>query len=623
LQKDVIVVFVELCADQLHALQKMLGSEVLAFLQAVLDQLMHIPVNVFKRPQREQLLDVLCTLRMPKKSVQSPVVQSCLPLIIRLLELPNMTAKISTDPAVLVQLAASVGDSSVAAVLLDETISLVLKHLVATQDQERSQTMLVSLSGIVAEYINNIEGKKMPSHSNALLGPVFRSLEGAATEGLKQRLPHREPSAIKVLVNALSKRIRTSVKLIDGDDISVEALQSLQAALKTLLDVPISLIEAAGLEMAGLLAALAGLLEARLEKESSDEKSLSTTDIATLLNTVLVRSYEVIAKFAPATPNVHLALFADKLLQLAPQPSEHAVVLKAFEAFVQQAEFPRRELILNVLESTTEVPASSLLLVHASIAKIEKNEFLETEGSSPSVILCQLLKLATSSQTLTTRRRSMLCLTKILKEKPFMVNQFTVEATLQTLHTIAQARIASTILYLDLCNVLSALLLHHRSRLQGRFHSVIKLFQALVTRLFKPTRPASSKDNQSRQLTPKHSHALSRLLTLFCEPPQHRKHAKAGLEVTSLVDETRKEQAHVGRFVQYILHHYCTQILHGTLGEGVKDALTPGLWAMTEAMEINGAEGVKVLSAAMNNSERAVLRGLYDEWRRFGKWRGG
>ena len=54
----------------------------------------------------------------------------------------------------------------------------------------------------------------------------------------------------------------------------------------------------------------------------------------------------------------------------------------------------------------------------------------------------------------------------------------------------------------------------------------------------------------------------------------------------------------------------------------MREAITPGLWSMIEAMEMSEAEGIKSLSAAMNNSERAVLRSVYDDWRRFGKWRG-
>jgi nucleolar pre-ribosomal-associated protein 2 len=43
---------------------------------------------------------------------------------------------------------------------------------------------------------------------------------------------------------------------------------------------------------------------------------------------------------------------------------------------------------------------------------------------------------------------------------------------------------------------------------------------------------------------------------------------------------------------------------------------------MIEAIEGANHEGIKVLSAALNNSERAVLRAMYDDWKRFGKWEG-
>lgn len=48
----------------------------------------------------------------------------------------------------------------------------------------------------------------------------------------------------------------------------------------------------------------------------------------------------------------------------------------------------------------------------------------------------------------------------------------------------------------------------------------------------------------------------------------------------------------------------------------------PGLWVVIEAMESYNVEGVRSLSAAMNASERAVLRGVYEDWRRFGRWEG-
>ena len=37
---------------------------------------------------------------------------------------------------------------------------------------------------------------------------------------------------------------------------------------------------------------------------------------------------------------------------------------------------------------------------------------------------------------------------------------------------------------------------------------------------------------------------------------------------------------------------------------------------MLDAMEVHNIDNIKVLSAAMNNNERAILRSLVDEWRR-------
>jgi nucleolar pre-ribosomal-associated protein 2 len=72
-----------------------------------------------------------------------------------------------------------------------------------------------------------------------------------------------------------------------------------------------------------------------------------------------------------------------------------------------------------------------------------------------------------------------------------------------------------------------------------------------------------------------------------------------------------------------VLHYYCTRVLSSTPAEGLRDALTQGLWSMIEAIEINNADGIKSLSSAMTNSEREILRSIYEDWKRFGKWRGG
>jgi nucleolar pre-ribosomal-associated protein 2 len=212
----------------------------------------------------------------------------------------------------------------------------------------------------------------------------------------------------------------------------------------------------------------------------------------------------------------------------------------------------------------------------------------------------------------------MTCVATGLKGNASLVNQYCIEMVLATTKRVLNNVSKARNVYLEMCQVLSIMLLQYRSRLHGRFHLVVEVFQALLSGLFEPTASNPSTDKQERHLTTKHGQAVAKLLTLFCEPPHFKRSSKA----SALVDEARKEQADVGKFVQYIPHRYCSQILNGKLGPGMREALTPGLWSMIEAMEMGEAEGVKTLSAAMNNSERAVLRGVYDDWRRFGKWRG-
>lgn len=175
----------------------------------------------------------------------------------------------------------------------------------------------------------------------------------------------------------------------------------------------------------------------------------------------------------------------------------------------------------------------------------------------------------------------------------------------------------------------------HRPSLGGRYHIVVVLLQRLVACLFTSAsrdngalgrlKHPSWVDNKLYPLTTRHAQRVSRLLENLCNPPQSdvlkRRSHDAGHH---LVDATRKARVEVGQFVQFVLHYVCTLLLNGKLGEGMRDALTPGLWAIIDVVEIGADEegGVKALSASMNNAELALLRSTWEDWRRFGSWTG-
>lgn len=224
-----------------------------------------------------------------------------------------------------------------------------------------------------------------------------------------------------------------------------------------------------------------------------------------------------------------------------------------------------------------------------------------------------------------------------------MVTQHGVETTIATLVHLASPSSPSLgvdrgrAIFEELCSLTQSLLQFHRASLGGRHHIFDLLIQRLLACLFLPGSRDSGTlnrfkhprwlDTKQHPLTLKHAQKVSRILENLCNPSQgdiskHRnnKHSHSN----DLVDAARKVRTQVGQHVQHILHYFCTLMLHGRMGEGMRDALTPGLWAMIEVIEMgaDSTRGVKALSAGMNNAERAVLRGIFEDWRRFGAWRG-
>lgn len=116
----------------------------------------------------------------------------------------------------------------------------------------------------------------------------------------------------------------------------------------------------------------------------------------------------------------------------------------------------------------------------------------------------------------------------------------------------------------------------------------------------------------------KHAAGYARLLSTLCSPTVSSVSRKRKHGDVRLTDETKKAKAYAGSYVPLVLMQYCSLQLRGKVAEGVREKLQPGLWA---AMDVVGIEGMRAMSAGMDQSARAVWRGVYGEWNRFGKWR--
>ena len=52
----------------------------------------------------------------------------------------------------------------------------------------------------------------------------------------------------------------------------------------------------------------------------------------------------------------------------------------------------------------------------------------------------------------------------------------------------------------------------------------------------------------------------------------------------------------------------------------MKDALEPGLWAVLGCL---GDEIRRTLNAELDVNGRAIWKGLYEDWKKFGQWQAG
>ena len=198
----------------------------------------------------------------------------------------------------------------------------------------------------------------------------------------------------------------------------------------------------------------------------------------------------------------------------------------------------------------------------------------------------------------------------LLTQRKHVINQHSLEQTLTVMHQVMTERRQNPEVFSGVCQVFRVILNQYRTQLQGRFHLVTALFQVLLTDLLDDSSAAPM------QIRERHARSVAQLLEIFCKPVWVRSTA------TNLVDSSREAQKYAGQFVQYILHHYCSQVLTLNPAEGVRVAIRPGIFAICEAMEAYDEASVRSLSAAMNANERAILRIVVNDWRAFGKWEG-
>ncbi|PGH13910.1 hypothetical protein AJ79_03325 [Helicocarpus griseus UAMH5409] len=288
-----------------------------------------------------------------------------------------------------------------------------------------------------------------------------------------------------------------------------------------------------------------------------------------------------------------------------------------------------------------ENAALRLLLMGVAISCFEPIQDPESETSKEmtSIFIAASQSLVDST-TVESFSLATECLEMLLRNRPKSITQWTVDNILGTFAVTLSAsgpKISakySGVIYSRICQLLGLLFGQYRQKLSGRFHLILPVMQRLLRLLFTPSsRPQKSSrflsatppwiDNDpnasSTVREPSYATQFTRLLTTLCDPTvsavQRGKRSDSGL-----TDNTKKVKSLAGQHLQYLVMEYAMCQLRGQLVPEMKAALMPGFYAVLDVMSKDTMRG---MNAAMDSSSRAVFRGLYDDYVRFGKWNNG
>ncbi|GAB1736494.1 hypothetical protein NU219Hw_g7643t1 [Hortaea werneckii] len=554
-----------------------------------LDALETISPSTLASSQRQRILDSLCASQELRK--HAPRRQ--LAAIVRMLELPCPNAGLFKDMSILWNLAATLKSLDMAdgprlLKLLECLTSLVVKHSAKQVPREGESPALTDLGKKIDHYIKKTAGKDQFAHNAGIATIISTVLTNVRTSSDETAKEVVKPSRLQVYAQAL---------LCEAAELQSSSASSilLQTLLDAMIALPDSVVQRAAEEERPAFQSLDAALERIVEGSTSDDAAIDSKYI------------QLACQLRTSQDERSLMAMAANVLESELQPKDHVAVLDALHGRYRNKSDCRLRTLQIFMTDERDVRAAELVVLRTLLPSIKEADLLEG-GPSHQSMLYTSLELA-DNNSIAICRRALDCVGCILREKPFMTNQSAIETTMTTIQVLLKKH-HDGMIFMDCCRTFNILLQQYRSRLKDRMNLVVAVMQQLVTSLF------------NCNLGSRHATALSRMLELLCNPPQLRskRHQKT---TTSLVDEARKAQGHVGQYVQYILHHYCAQVLRSPLAEGARESLMPGLWMTIAAVEVNDTDGMKVLSAAMNNSERAVLRSVYDDYKAFGKWQGG
>lgn len=302
---------------------------------------------------------------------------------------------------------------------------------------------------------------------------------------------------------------------------------------------------------------------------------------------------------------------------------QHIETMETVEqVFLNMDMAAKTEHALSATQSHLKTPnASEIRILYMLLKSVKRSDSLKEQSlenfSTAVTWLCNAPRNSFDASAFHLATTSIL---QLLRDQSWLFPQAAIDSLLSSLiatsHPSGEAFMSPSAdrVFLKICALTHTLISLYRKQLGGRSHLLAKLLQRLLVALHQPIRPGLALPSSSGPFSKDHAAAYARVLATLCEPTQSS--VARYRRADDLTDETKKVKREVGEYVRNVIIEFCSAQLEGRLGDGMRDALNPGLWA---AMEVIGEDGLKALSSGLNHNTRAVFRGVVADWKKFGR----
>jgi len=571
--------------------------------------LLHIRPPALPRERREAILDRLPVLL----TLGTVVPEDLLSAMAQLMVIPNASARVSTDGAVIFDIALTLQQrgaiSSTALQQLQLLCQRVLAHIIPNQSQAQSRALL-------GEY-----QKKLNALSQAT-----KKVSPAGLAILRATILEQKDSqllSVKQYVSLLKQCLAD-----DGTDgIDTASFEHVLDAFEEL--------SSAHLGDSASLKATSTWLRAWIKHNADLESYITSTQPGSIeVADYVARLHRLVAKYR-LYPDVKW--FVTLTVKMLRGPLADEQKKKALATTVEVFTPLERAEKLSILSLLTDVDDSFARARLASYTVLQILVSTLPENLSTDVVLKQN-QLATLPKLcgMLIEVSDAACFNALMDSINTLLNRNTAVATQHSIECVLGVLVKFTSrtspalpfdqasqIYTRLCETSRLLLLVHRSKTGGRSHILLPLLQGLLFCLFMPTSARSgalpmwlrSNTSQAVCLAPTDAAQYSRLLSTLCNPPQSsiskaHQHSRKSKDLIDPVKAARERTSH---FLYPLLASFCRFQLSGRLLPAVRAKMVPGLWEVISTAGLH-KEDLDAMFAGLSRSEKDVWRSLWGEW---------